>query len=751
MKYIILFFLLPLFSMGQTAQVKGVVTSTGMPVPGASIYLLNTNFGITSNSRGEFSLRIPTGTHILIVSSIGYTQKQREITVKEGEIIFIDFNLETAEELLNEVIVKQPGLGQRTPYNTTVVNFTGVSLKGNTQGIMGNLKMIPGLAGAEFGQSIAKPFIRGLGFSRIVTLYQGNKLENHQWGADHGLGVNDLGISRVEIIKGPASLLYGSGALGGVLLTYDDEFYLKQDNWTGNIGHTFNSTSNGIRGYASIGKKFPNDMFFATDLGHETHGDYEDGNNRLIGNSRFKNSTVRVHSGIEKESFKNKFTLTYNIQQLGIINEDEMQDGHSLATTRQDRNLQLPYQEVEDILISYNQSTARENIETTLHVSHHINIRKEIETSPQQVDLGLNQSHTFFNGTLRFPGKQITHTIGLQGSLIKNLNMRKALDVLIPDATVVDAGAFYLAGLETNSWFFQGGLRFDHRRVKATTLASHFSDRNFQLPNNPSNAKLSRYFKGFTGSVGVSKSLNTNQIIKLNLSTGFRAPDLAELFSNGPHPGTSRFEQGNLDFDREQNFQVDLNYTYKTSRFKTGISIFTSIIDNYVIFEATGERHPHYDLDLWAYRQKPALFRGMELEASFLWLQDKRLETLITGAIVRAREKNSSQPLSFIPADNITINLNYFALANKSATIFTGVKFVADQNRPGPYEEETPGYTLVNAGLSKNFVWNRRSLDAGVTIHNAFNRNYVDHLSILRAFNVSSPGRNIMLNLRYNF
>src|SRR5690606_2100779 len=125
----------------------------------------------------------------------------------------------------------------------------------------------------ELGPGIVKPFIRGLGFSRVVTLYQNNKLENHQWGQDHGLGLNGLGVRSVDIIKGPASILYGSGAIGGVLIVKDDESYLSSETITGNIGSTFNSTSNGFRTYGSLGKKFHNNLFFGFDAAYENHAD----------------------------------------------------------------------------------------------------------------------------------------------------------------------------------------------------------------------------------------------------------------------------------------------------------------------------------------------------------------------------------------------------------------------------------------------------------------------------------------------
>ncbi|TDN87328.1 iron complex outermembrane receptor protein [Salegentibacter sp. 24] len=741
-------------NFAQLGELSGKITSEGKPVAFANIYIEEENLGTTADKNGYFLLNnIPMGNHIIEISAMGYKEQSRMISVTEEKNDVLNFNLIKSPSELDEIVIldTQTGLTRRTPYNVTSISMQGIENKGHPSGLMGKLREVPGVYGAEFGQGIVKPFIRGLGFSRVVTIYQGNKLENHQWGADHGLGINDLGIKKVIVIKGPASVLYGSGALGGVLLTQDDEFYKYSNKLSGNIGTTFNSVSNGIRTYTSVGRSFDNNIYIAMDLAFENHADYKNGDGRLIGNSRFNTKTLRLHTGVEKKNFQNKLSFSYNDQNLGIILDGEMQNYKSLATTRNDREMQLPFQKVNDYLLSYNQTNQIKNLEISLHISHHSNIRKEVETNFNEIDLGLQQNHTFYNSRISFPIGKIKNNLGIQGSFMKTKNIKNSKQFLIPDANVFESGLYYLASFDFDSWAIQGALRYDYRKVTADASSSELITDGFILPGNPENRKLNQSFNGFTGSIGAIQKINTRNQLKINFSTGFRAPDLAELFSNGPHPGTSRFEKGNYHFGREQSLQVDASYTYHHEGFDGVFSAFGNRVNNYIYFSATGETLPNENLEVWSYLQTNALLYGFEFELRHTWLHRQRLQTKITGAIVRGEDLKNERNLSFIPPDNFNLEIGYFGLKDRSLYAFSKVRLIRDQKRIGINEEATSGYALLNFGIRKKFNLENNQLETGVRVYNALNETYVDHMSILRTFNVSSPGRNFMLNLKYNF
>jgi iron complex outermembrane receptor protein len=752
MKYLftIVLIFISYINHAQDGQIKGYIEFENEQHLPATILIQELEKHTTSNdSTFEFT-SIAAGNYTLIITAVGYESLKQNITVKPYQTTNIKIRLTTSQNILDEVIIidQQTGINSKTPYNYTSLRMDAIEGKSSPSGVMGKLREVPGVYGAEFGQGIVKPFIRGLGFSRVATIFQGNKLENQQWGADHGLGVNDLGVKSIDIIKGPASVLYGSGALGGVILINDNDFYIDSNQVSGNFGISYNSVSNGFRAFTSVGKKFENDLFFATDLAYENHADHRAGNGQIIGNSRFNMSTARVHVGIDKENFDNKLSVSINHQNLGIIGDDELENSN--ATRRNDRNMQLPFQEVTDVLISYNQHIYHGNFETVFHVSHHFNDRNEIETAANLIDLGLQQHNTFYNARINFDTGKVNHNIGLQGNFLSNTNKDKVLEILIPNARYNENGAYYMLNYESKSYFLQGAIRYDYRHVKANASDQQFIDAGFTLPGEPQSRTLTSNFGGLTASLGLTKSIGNNHKLKANLSSGFRSPDLAELYSFGQHPGTNRFEIGNASFKREQSFQADFNYSFIFDRWRLDASIFGSQVDNYIFFADSGAVQDGTGLQIWEYQQVKAQLYGSEFNLQYVALKDRSLRLNLAAAFVRGKNIDFNEPLTFIPPDNFNFNVTYSLGKLQNTSVFARIRSISQQDRPGFNEIITPGYSLLDVGM--NSILSLGSLgqvEASLTIQNLFDKNYVDHLSILRAFNIPSPGRNVAINLNY--
>lgn len=738
----------------QSNKLEGTVSFENSPLELANVTINELKIGVSTDRKGVFSLgSIPEGTFVVEVSILGFETIKEKMTFKNGQVIKKRFEMTPSDMSLDEVVVVdiQSGLNTRTPYSIAKIDAKGIEKKGNPSGIMGLVMDDPAVYGAEMGQGIVKPFIRGLGFSRVVTIYQSAKIENHQWGADHGLGLNDLGVGSIDIIKGPASILYGSGALGGVLLVKDDESYFNTNQITGNIGTTFNSVSHGYRTHFSVGKSFDHGFFVAADAAYESHADYKDGSGRLIGNSRYNNTNFRFHTGINKKNFSNKLSYTFLDQNLGIIGDEEMEAGMSMATTRNDRAMQLPFQKVSDHIISYRQTTQHDLWDTALSVSYQINDRRELEENFDEVDLGLNQSHLFFNARASHQTtKNFKNTFGVQGSFIHNQNLKEAKEILIPDARSSDMGIYYMGNLELGDYFFQGGIRYDFRSVTADASAQNLVDYGFILPGEPDSRKLTKDFSGFTGSLGVSRKINTENTIKLNASTGFRAPDLAELFSNGPHPGTNRFERGNAEFEREQSYQMDVNWIYTSPKFRTSLAFFGNSVENFIFFTDTNEITAD-GMEIWGFLQTQALLYGTEMQLGYHPFGDNRLSFTTTVNIIRGEDVDNNRNLTFIPANNYSFRADYKPFQGKSTNTFLQLRMVDRQDLPGLNEEVTSMYALLNAGINHEFTIQKQKMVVGLTGNNLLNRVYVDHMSILRAFNIPHAGRNIMINAQYRF
>lgn len=734
--------------------ISGVVTIEERKIEGATVTISSSKSSVKTDKNGAFEILTSEEKNCIVKvtypGTINYTDT---LDLTNQSSIQLKVQLQLDMQLFDEVVISSNSLGltNRTPYTINRLELKDVSYKGSPSGIMGIIQNEPGVNSADMGHGISKPFIRGLGFSRIATLYQGNKLENHQWGADHGLGLNDLGVSSVEIVKGPASILYGSGAIGGVIVLNDDESYLDSSKVTGNIGTTINTISTGIRTYGSIGKKFENGFFIATDIAAESHADYFDGNNRLVGNSRFNSQTLRFHTGIKKERFHSKLSYTYNNQFLGIIDDNEMVDSLSLSTFRSDRAMQLPFQQVTDHLITYRQKMKHsDKLLSEITVSYHYNDRSEIEEDVNEIDLGLNQSHTFYTAKLNYLQNQWRHTFGVQGSIVAMKNKRDAKEILIPNALSYENGVYYLGTWSKNNHTLQGGLRYDVRYTEGNANQANIIEQGYVLPNDDGSGTLGKLFTGFTGSFGYSYQLEKGGILKSNLSSGYRAPDIAELFANGNHPGTNRFEVGNVNFKREQNLQLDASFGKKTRLFNYEISLFGNLVNNYIFFSDSGDTTAT-GLNIWSFNQLNALLYGGEFYTQYTPFGNKRLSLSLSGNLIRGIQTENRENLTFIPADRVVLNVQYKPILKKSIYLYSNLQQIFNQNRPGFNEVSTTGYQLWSAGAKYELQINRQMFTFALTGFNLLNINYVDHISILRAFSIPSPGRNLMLNLQWKF
>lgn len=756
MKYVLSLILFNFASLLFSQNINGTVVSENVVLDGVRITIKgNKTPPILTKLDGTFSIHgLQSQKYILVLERLGFISKEEVIDLRKKNEVQVAIEMIPDLKLFEEVAVvgKSVGLTEKTPYTISRLDAKNVALKGQPSGVMGLLQQEPGVNGAEMGQGIVKPFIRGLGFNRVVTIYQGGKLENHQWGADHGLGLNDLGIGSIDVIKGPASILYGSGAIGGVLILNDDEFYTLDNSIRGMFGTTYNSVSQGFRGYGTLGKKWENGVFFAIEGAYENHADYLDGNNRIIGNSRFNLATSRVHLGFKGEKMNNKITYAFNNQALGIIDDNEMTDGGSLATTRSDRKTQLPFQKVTDHLISYRQDyTFNRSWKSELDITYHFNQREEIEDDFNEIDLGLLQDHLFYN--LRFQNNikdQYVQKFGVQGSYVNLRNMIISKEVLFPNAEYFENGLYYLGTYTNGRHTIQGGLRTDYRPMRAFADQSNIVAQGYVLPGNPEEQRLDLSFFGWTGSLGYTFEINEQNLVKLNTSSGFRSPDLAELLSNGPHPGTNRFEVGNIDFGNEQSFQGDISWLYAGKNLNIQTSLFSNIVNNYIFFTDSGDTTAN-GLNIWEFQQTDALLYGAEVNVSYEPLQNNQLKIDLFGNVIRGQDLLNSENLTFIPADRIGAQITLAPFNQLDLSLFIKNQYVFAQNRPGFGEEQTNGYNLMHFGTSYKFKIREHRVNIGLTVFNLLNQTYFDHISILRAFEVNAPGRNVMLNLQWRF
>ncbi len=737
-------------------QGKVIDAITNDPLVGVNVYIHEFNQGAVTNLGGDFSLSFNDNVKnvLLQISFVGYKSKLLRINVEEWKNN-TTIPLERESIIVNEVIVSAGRIASRDEIPVLVEKMGIQEMRSDGQiNTMTALMKVPGVEQIAYGTGVGKPVIRGMSFSRILSMYQGARYENQQWGADHGLGVNDLGIEAVEIIKGPASFLYGSGAVGGVVYLVDER-PARRGKMLANLNSTLHSNTLGFRQTFGLRETKESGWFYGFNLAHENHADYKDGNNRIIGNSRFNTSTLRVNTGLQKQWGVVNVGYTYHLQNLGIIEGSELDQ--SLSTTRSDRSMQLPFQKIQDHLLTLHGvvSIGKGRLETTF--GHHFNLREEIAESFTAVDLGLIQNNTTFDAKYFYEKDNSENVLGLQGFYLQNKNMDGVSKILIPDAQIIDASLYYLYTLRKNNTTYQAGLRYDARNTVGDATASVIQDYGYTFPNKPSElVTLSTQHSGASGSVGVIHKFSKELNVKTNFSSGFRAPDLAELFSSGEHPGTQRFELGNTESKREQNFQLDFALEYGTPMLSFELSPFLNMVANYIYFTPTGEPVDGTDLIVWSFDQENARLFGGELRAKLRPLNKKKLVLSSSFSMVRGVNPQTKEAMPLIPADRImssaTWNFNDLEkLTNMKIQV--NYNYVSQQDRLSAREEvsymgeTTPSFHLLGANLGTDLNFGSQKLQLNLAVNNLLNEAYVDHLSFLRPFNINNIGRNFTLNI----
>lgn len=756
-KFILLPFLL-IFSLTLQAQQKAVLkglllsAESREPVVSAAIRLPNQQKITVSDENGEFMLEgLQPGSETIIVAHVAYKNQQQEIRLSTG-VNQLEILMKEEAVYAEEIVVSAGFFSGRdqTAYKIESVKAVEIARSG-THNMMEALSYVPGVSQISYGPAVGKPVIRGLSFSRIMTVYQGIRFENQQWGEDHGLGLNDQAISGVELVKGPASLMYGSGAIGGVINILDQEPAEKP--LEGYAGVNLYSGTRGLRTDLGLKGARKSGFFWSMDGNMQSHSDYRDGANRIVGNSRFTSAMAKSAVGIRKPWGSSKLTYTYNKQLLGIIEEHEMQE--SLATGAWDKSLQIPYQELTDQLITSQSIFNIGSSKLRLNLGHHLNLREENDEVMEQIDLGLNLQTTTYDVKYNFfLTPEIEIVSGFQGFFQRNTNMGEAKKILLPDARQWDNGLYSLVMYDLGRFSLQGGLRYDRR--KTSVDANRLED--FELPGSPASGKLDRSFSGYTGSLGATYKLNQNLLFRSNLASGFRAPDLAELFSNGEHPGTNRFERGNASFKREQNLEYDLSTLYRQDNFSFELAGYYNYIQQYIFFSPTEEYLGDNQLQVWEFEQDNVQLWGGEAGFSwrpttFPWLENK-----LSFSMVRGERLSTGNYLPLMPADRIMneIRLQREVLGGmlswiKEPYALFRVQHVLAQHKTGQYELATAAYTLSSLGAGGNINWRGRALNLNLTVQNLFNVAYMDHMAVTRPFGVRNMGRNFTLGMKLSF
>jgi iron complex outermembrane recepter protein len=728
-KYIIALFLG--FSIFVSAQnsLQGLVTdNNGQQMGGVVVKILELEKETTTNVDGIYNLdNLPSGNFKVLFSFFGYQEKILEVSLN-GSNNKLDVMLEVISTHIDEVIIST-AFNKIQSQNVMKVEHKSIKelQKSGSATLMEGLSKIPGIAQVSTGTSIGKPVIRGLSGNRVLVYTQGVRLENQQFGEEHGLGLNDAGIESVEVIKGPASLLYGSDALGGVIY-FNPENFAKAHKTDSDISHKV--FSNTLGSNTSIGLRTSSEHFkFLARGSYNSHMDYIVPNGNKVTNSRYIERDFKTGFSYNKSFFSSVLRYNYNKLDLGLPEEITIQTSS--------RNPDYPKQGIDNHIASLHNKFFFKNSRIEANLGYIFNDRKEFEENPQPV---LQMDLKTFNYDVKYylpKIKKIETIVGIQGMQQSNKNSGEEL--LIPDANTNDIGVLLTANYEWKSNAIQMGIRFDNRKIETKTNGVEGEEGYFEAIN--------RNFNSFNAALGYKTKIEDKLGIRLNLASGFRAPNLAELSSNGVHEGSNRYEIGNKNLKSEQNIQTDLNIEYGNTHFEFFVNGFYNYINNYIFISPNGSSVE--DNDAYDYIQSDARLYGSEIGIHFHPHPIDWLHFTSSFENVIAKKRNGDY-LPLIPANKFNNNFRTEFTVNKwlhKGYASINIESYLEQNKVSEFETSTWGYTLLNLGMGGSVSINKVNFDLSINANNLFDTNYISHLSRLKANGISNIGRNVVVGI----
>lgn len=788
--FVILLFL-PLLSFAIPNVLKGKVTDTkGMPLAGAIVELLDLKTGTVTDTGGRYVIKdLPRGSYLVQVHEISFSTLSQ--TVKINGATHQDFKLSESIIENSEVVVTGTSLATEERKSITPIESIGAKQihENAYSNVIDAIAKLPGVSELTTGPAVSKPFIRGLGYNRIITLNDGVRQEGQQWGDEHGIEIDDYDVSRIEVLKGPASLAYGSDALAGVVNILSTQ-PLPEGKIQGSIVANYQS-NNGLG--ALHGDLGGNENGFSWNIyatQKDAH-DYHDKYDGYVYDTRFRNTDFGVSGGVNKKWGSSTISYTLFNQHLGIpegsrdsatgqftkeISENGVEQTALVTPSdNHDYNMVISYQHVNHQKIVWNNELYLNNGgRLGLILAYQQNIRMEFNDPTAFTTPGLSLLLHSYTYDLKyyFP---VWHnwqvTTGING--MEQINQNRGTEFLIPDYNLFDIGGYGIASRKWTRWEVSGGVRYDFR----TITGQQMNDNTVKPPYDLFSG-FTRNYNDVSGSVGAGYNIDERTTLKFNVASGYRTPNIAELSANGVHDGTARYEYGNTDLKPEHSTQADLGLTWSSKHVLVNAAIFDNYIKDFIFIRklqsvSGGDSIPvsnNYQSDAaYIYNQSDANLYGAELYVDLHphpldWLHFENTLSYVRGMFVNPTS-DTTRNLPYIPPFRWLVELRAQkkSISNciKNAYVKVGLDINSAQNNIySAYgtETPTPGYTLLNAGIGTDFVNKKGHTLCTLTVagnnltdvayqSNLSRLKYLDENNVTGRVGIFNMGRNVSVTL----
>jgi iron complex outermembrane receptor protein len=689
--------------------------------------------------------RVPPGRYLLEAQSVRWGRGLESVVVEAGTTVEVTIMVEAVFHLDEMVVSAGAGSTRRSEAYQPASVMTSRDLVIGAEASLGEtLSREPGVSSTYFGPGSSRPVVRGIGGDRVRILEAGiGTGDASSTSPDHAVAVEARNASRIEVIRGPATLLYGSSAVGGVVNVLDERIAREPPTqpFSGYVEGLGGSVAKERTGSAAVNARFGSFVVSGSGLWRETD-DYsipgfaeanpEPGEEQEEG--------VLENSAVSNQRGSGGLTYVSERGYLGLAITGQRSEygvpGHAHHEEEE------PGAEEEDGLVSIDMEQNRFDLEGALRFGSRAfrNLKVRLGYTDYQhaelegAEVGTEFFNDYFEGRLESEHSFAERTQGAFGAQLSSRDFEAiGEEAFVPPSTTDAIAAFaYEEFNATEALSVQGGVRFERQRAVAPDVAE-------------------RTQHAFSASLGANWDATELLSLSLSASRSTKLPNAEELFSDGPHAATRAFEIGDLTLTEEVALGFDLTAHLHAERFRGSASFFTTGFADYIYEAATGNDRD--GLTEFQYTQADARFTGAELEAEFDIVENDpsarspHVSLDVLADFVVAKLTDTDEHLPRIPPLRIGGGVNY---RQGGFVVRAGARYSAEQDDLGPFETATPSYTLVNVSVSYRLFTGGLFHDISLVGSNLTDTEARMHTSFLKDL-APLPGREIRLIYRLNF
>ncbi|MGQ0827797.1 MAG: TonB-dependent receptor [Bacteroidota bacterium] len=769
-------------------SLSGKITDkqTGEALPGVTLYIPDLKTGAVTGIDGTYIIEnLPQIKVLLQINFLGYKAIVETIDLSASNTK--NFALEISIKEIHEVVItglSQAGDKHRTPTPVSIVTSRQL-LESSSSNIIDAIAKKPGISQVTTGSGISKPVIRGLGYNRVIVVNDGIRQEGQQWGDEHGIEIDEFSVNKVEILKGPASLSYGSDAMAGVINMLSAPT-LPEGKIRGNLIGNY-QTNNGMTGYsanlAGNKKGFIWDIRYSNKIAHAYQNKYDG----YVLNSGFKENNIGGIIGLNKSwGYSHLHVSAYSMTP-GIVEGDrdsatgkfikpiaidDTTEGSVVASNKDFKNYTAitPFQKIKHYKVALNNSFVVGNGSLKTVIGFQQNHRQEYANvlKPKEYELYFLLNTINYDLRYIFPDRNnFNISVGING--MQQTSKNKGEEFLVPEYDLMDIGAFTILRKSFEKLDISGGIRYDSRSQQSNDLFLDTTGVKTETPDSNSVHQFSSFnttFSGVSGSIGATYQFSEELYIKLNAARGYRAPNIAELSANGVHEGTIRYEIGDAKLKAENSLQIDAAFGLNTEHVSLEIDAFRNSIDNFIFLQklnsVNGGDSISEGLSTFKFVSGNANLMGGEITLDIHphpldWLHFENAFSFVQS--VQTGQPDSTKYLPFTPAPKLQSELRADI---KNAGKFLGNTYIkigvdnyfVQNNFYSAYgtETKTPGYTLIDLGFGTDFISRGKTIcSVFISVNNITDVAYQNHLSRLKYAPVNNAtGRTGIYNMGRN-